>query len=266
MVVSKAPGLQRSDDKHTDRIWFNAASPTGFSMLSPDDLLWLMECWQKTLALIHLALTAGANSERASSDSRASHQTSVYDVRMRSNLALETLCRAAEQRGLNSATICAADLVIRERLPQAAKWCFSDDGAGCLYRAADFLRIRFPAYAWPTAEEQLDFKQGIRELGRLRTKLEVESRSSLELRVPGEGTRGREVIKALFEQKAFDAASRMTAEQITDCAGRCRDANLYKSSIAKLRRDGFIDTKPGKGGGCWLTPAGRQINSELFKR
>ena len=139
---------------NTNSIWFNAESPTGFSKLSPDDLLGLMEYWQKTLASIHLASTDWANSDSASSDSRASHQTSVSVVRKRSNLALETLCLAAEERGLNSATIRAMDLVIRKRLPQAAKWCFSDDRAGCLYRAEDFLRIRFPTYARPTAEEQ----------------------------------------------------------------------------------------------------------------
>lgn len=266
MTVNKTPGSRRSNGKHTNSIWFNAASPTGFSKLSPDDLLWLMECWQKTLALIHLALTAGANSERASSDPRASHQRSVYEVRMRSNLALETLCRAAEQRGLNSATIRAADLVIRKRLPEAAKWCFSDDGAGCLYRAEDFLCIRFPAHARPTADERLEFKQGIRVLDRLETKLEVESRSSLSLRIPREGTREHDVIQVLFEQEAFDAAHRMTAERITHFADRYADANLYKYSIAKLRRDRWIATKPGKGGGCWLTPLGRQMTSELFKR
>lgn len=185
MAVCKTPELKRSSGKHTDRIWPDARSLTGFSMLSPDDLLWLMEFWQKTLALIHLASTEGVNSESAPSDSRAGHKTSVYDVRMRLHLALETLCRAAEQRGLNSATIRAADLVIRKRLPQAAKWCFSDDGAGCLYRAEDFLCIRFPAYARPTVDEQRDFEQGIRELSRLRTKLEGELRTTPALTDPG---------------------------------------------------------------------------------
>lgn len=266
MTVNKTPGSQRSNGKHTNSIWFNAASPTGFSKLSPDDLLWLMDYWQKTLALIHLAETEGASSERASSDSRASHQTSVSVVRMRSYRALKTLCLAAEQRGLNSAKIHKMDLIIRERLPQAAKWCFSDDGAGCLYRAEDFLCIRFPAYARPTGDERRDFKDGIDELYRLRRKLKLESEDYLRLCIPGEETRGREVIQVLFEQKAFDAAHRMTAEQITDCAPRCRDANLFKYSIGTLRRDGWIDTKPGKGGGSWLTPQGRQMTSELFKR
>ena len=235
-------------------------------MLSPDDLLWLMDYWHKALALIHLAETEGANSERASSDSRAGHQTSVNVVRWRLNVAIKTLCLAAEQRGLNSAKIHKMGLIIRERLPQAAKWCFSDDRAGCLYRAEDFLRIRFPAYARPTADERLDFKQGIRELDRLRTKLEFESSTSLSLSIPREGTRGREVIQVLFEQNAVDAASRMTAEMITHFADPHGDANNYKSSIATLRRDGWIDTKPGKGGGSWLTPLGLQMASELFKR
>ena len=266
MLASKTPELKRSNGKHTNNIWLTAASPTGFSKLSPDDLLWFTDYWHNALPLTHLAETEGANSETASSDSRAGHQTSANVVRWRLNVAIKTLCLAAEQRGLNSAKIHKMGLIIRERLPQAAKWCFSDDDLGWLPRAEDFLSIRFPASARPTAEEQQDFKDGVDELNRLRRKLELESEDYLRLCIPGEGTRGREVIQVLFERKAFDAAHRMTAEQITDCAPRCRDANLFKHSIGTLRRDGWIDTKPGKGGGSWLTPLGLQMASELFKR
>ncbi len=266
MLASKTPGLKRSNGKHTNKIRFNAGSATDVSMRSPDDLLWWMECWQKTLALTHGALTAGSNSERASSDSPASHQTSMNVVLKRLNVAIETLCLAAEERGLNSAWIRAADLVIRKRLPRAAKWCFSDDGGGCLYRAEDFLCIRFPAKDRPTAEEQRDFKQGIRELSRLETKLEGESRSALSLRLPREGSRPYYLIQVLFEQEAFDSTSRMTAERIADLADKGSDANWYKYSSAILRRDGWIATKQGRGGGCWLTLKGRQYASERFKR
>lgn len=266
MVVSKTPGLKRSNGKRTNSIWFTATSPAGFSLLSPNELLWFMEYWQKSLALIHPYLPADVNSVFAPWYSCDGDTTSIYQVRMRSNLAIETLCLAAEQRGLNSAKIRAADLVIRKRLPQAAKWCFFENGAGCLHRAEDFLDIRFPSNAQPTADERQDFKQGIRELDRMRTKLEVESQCSLRLCIPRNGTRGYGVIKTLFEQKAFDVPHQMTAEEITGFADPCTDANNYKSPIRKLRCDGLIDTKPGKGGGCWLTLGGRQITSDLFKR
>ena len=37
----------------------------------------------------------------------------------------------------------------------------------------------------------------------------------------------------------------------------------YKEPIASLKKDGFIRTKSGRGGGCWLTTEGRDLANKL---
>ncbi|MEN6408008.1 MAG: hypothetical protein ABFC77_16255, partial [Thermoguttaceae bacterium] len=46
-------------------------------------------------------------------------------------------------------------------------------------------------------------------------------------------------------------------------AGQLSDPNQYKEVIAELKRLGYLDTKEGRGGGCWLTAAGQQRACKL---
>jgi hypothetical protein len=81
---------------------------------------------------------------------------------------------------------------------------------------------------------------------------------------PQLGEREQLVLRVLLEGKAFDSDHRMTTAEIAvKAAGKTTDANQYKEVVAELKRLGYVDTKEGRGGGCWLTEAGRQRAEKL---
>lgn len=73
-----------------------------------------------------------------------------------------------------------------------------------------------------------------------------------------------EILQALELLKAFGCASKQRTTVIARRAeGVEANPEAFKEPIAALRRRGLIDTKAGRGGGCWLTPAGRAIVARL---
>lgn len=76
--------------------------------------------------------------------------------------------------------------------------------------------------------------------------------------------RARLVLQVLLRGEAFDSDHRMrTADIALKAAGKTADPNQYKEVIADLKGRYFIDTKEGRGGGCWLTALGRSRAEKL---
>jgi hypothetical protein len=72
------------------------------------------------------------------------------------------------------------------------------------------------------------------------------------------------ILQTLLIMKATTADARQTTARIVEKAvGRAADPVQFKKDIASLKADGFIDTKSGAGGGCWLTTKGRNVASRL---
>jgi hypothetical protein len=70
--------------------------------------------------------------------------------------------------------------------------------------------------------------------------------------------RQRLALRALLELEAVDRESRRTAQDVaTKAGGRNADAELFKAPLAELVRLGFVASRRGRGGGCWLTDAGK---------
>ena len=80
----------------------------------------------------------------------------------------------------------------------------------------------------------------------------------------GLGERSLLVLKVLLNGKAFDSDHRMrTADIAKRAAGKTADPNQYKKVVADLKGRGYVDTKEGRTGGCWLTAAGRSRAEKL---
>ncbi|MCK4873633.1 MAG: Rrf2 family transcriptional regulator [Phycisphaerales bacterium] len=76
--------------------------------------------------------------------------------------------------------------------------------------------------------------------------------------------RARFVLVAMIELGAVDSDARHSTEAIAIKAlGRSADANALKSVMADLNTRKLIDSKTGRGGGCWLTDSGRQRAEKL---
>lgn len=72
------------------------------------------------------------------------------------------------------------------------------------------------------------------------------------------GERARLALVALLRERAVDSDHRITAEKLAVSAvGATADANQYKAVVVYLKELGYVDTRKGRGGGCWLTPAGK---------
>ena len=70
--------------------------------------------------------------------------------------------------------------------------------------------------------------------------------------------RAQLVLVAMHELDAVDSDRRRPTEKIAVKAlGQSTDANALKSVMADLRNRKLIDSKTGRGGGCWLTESGR---------
>ena len=78
------------------------------------------------------------------------------------------------------------------------------------------------------------------------------------------GERAQLVLTVLLEKEAFDSDHRQTTEDIAVAAvGPDADPNQFKEVIASLRKAGYVGTREGRGGGCWLTELGRQRAEKL---
>ena len=120
-------------------------------------------------------------------------------------------------------------------------------GVVLVYRFADIALKRTNANAKPFAPE---------------------SREEFESGKAGEPLSGRaqDVLLAMLELKAFDADSRQsTAEIAARAMGIDVDANSLKSVISELSTRQLIQTREGRGGGCWLIKNGRLRAEKLSK-
>jgi hypothetical protein len=75
---------------------------------------------------------------------------------------------------------------------------------------------------------------------------------------PALSHRAQSVLKCLLDAKAFDSDHRMTTAQIVMKAwGKKGDPNQFKTVIAGLKKQRYVETHRGRGGGCWLTAIGK---------
>jgi hypothetical protein len=85
--------------------------------------------------------------------------------------------------------------------------------------------------------------------------------------VPALTPKQYEILEAMLDLKATDPARRKTAAEIAKAAeGPQASAETFKRSIADLAHRGLVETKDGRGGGCWLTASGRALADDLKKR
>lgn len=76
--------------------------------------------------------------------------------------------------------------------------------------------------------------------------------------------RARLVLVAMLELDAFDSDRRRPTDEIAVKAlGTDTDPNALKSVMAELKTRRLINSKTGRGGGCWLTDNGRQRAEKL---
>jgi hypothetical protein len=95
-----------------------------------------------------------------------------------------------------------------------------------------------------------------------------ESRETFETDTSGEPLSGRaqDVLVAMSQLKAFDSDSRRsTAEIAARAMGADADANSLKPVISELATRQLIQTREGRGGGCWLIKTGR-LRAEKLSR
>jgi hypothetical protein len=74
--------------------------------------------------------------------------------------------------------------------------------------------------------------------------------------------RAQLALQVLFQQKAFSSDSRMTTAAIV-AEGHGNDPNAFKEVISDLKEAGYVNTKEGRGGGVWLTKAGKRRAGKL---
>ncbi len=76
--------------------------------------------------------------------------------------------------------------------------------------------------------------------------------------------RAQIILVAMLEMDAFDSDSRRSTEEIAAKGlGGHADANAHKGVMAELKTCQLVESKTGRGGGCWLTAAGRARTEKL---
>jgi hypothetical protein len=73
----------------------------------------------------------------------------------------------------------------------------------------------------------------------------------------------RNALEALDDLKAYSSDTRADASRVAKSVYGTADANLVAHSIAELKNMRLVETKQGRGGGCWLTPEGRALISSV---
>jgi hypothetical protein len=86
--------------------------------------------------------------------------------------------------------------------------------------------------------------------------------------IDGLGDRQLDVLRTLYDKKAFDRGRRLTTQQIADEVTYKEPTAIenYKVPISRLHHSGFVDTKGGRGGGCWLTAKGIEVAKRIIER
>jgi DNA-binding IscR family transcriptional regulator len=78
------------------------------------------------------------------------------------------------------------------------------------------------------------------------------------------GERAQMVLIAMSEMGLVDSDHRRSTEDIAAKAlGSGADANSLKNVMLELKTLQMIDSKTGRGGGCWLTEKGRDRAEKL---
>ncbi len=146
-----------------------------------------------------------------------------------------------------------------------------DEGRLRSYWKEDVLRILLKAYAssFPRRSDDpwlaaIDNVAACRLLARLTTKdgksLPVPASSEHEeqpvaLQLPG---RERSVLVKMLDLQVFDFYSRKSTGEIVNLMSTDPGApESYKEVVSSLRVKNLIETKGGRGNGCWLTSKGR---------
>jgi hypothetical protein len=75
--------------------------------------------------------------------------------------------------------------------------------------------------------------------------------------------RAQHVLLAMLELNAIDSDRRRSTETVSRKALGGTDANALKSVMVELKTRRLINSKTGRGGGCWLTDNGRQRAEKL---
>ena len=76
-----------------------------------------------------------------------------------------------------------------------------------------------------------------------------------------------DILEAMYNLKATDPARRKTTDEIAKAAeGPDAAPEGFKRPIADLVRRRLAAAKTGRGGGCWLTCAGRSLAEDIQKR
>lgn len=69
-----------------------------------------------------------------------------------------------------------------------------------------------------------------------------------------------DILQAMLQAKATDPARRKTADEIAELAeGRGADGQSFKRPLKDLVNRGLVASKEGRGGGSWLTDAGKAL-------
>lgn len=75
------------------------------------------------------------------------------------------------------------------------------------------------------------------------------------------------ILQTLFEATAFNSDRRINTDEIAERAeGPGTNPAGFKEPVADLHSKGFIKTKTGRGGGCWLSQKGLQRAEEITKQ
>ncbi len=77
----------------------------------------------------------------------------------------------------------------------------------------------------------------------------------------------QEILVALFEMNSFDSDNRKNTQEIADRSeGKGAASESYKQPVSALVDAGLLESKKGRGGGLWLTPAGRERATRLTRK
>jgi hypothetical protein len=125
------------------------------------------------------------------------------------------------------------------------------------------------------AEIQPRFPQG-REPGKIHATVGSNQRkkkkvTSAEERIdsklsPALSNRQYDLLEALYRMNAFHADAKQTTLDVAQKAeGPEVNPEAFKEPIAELKRLKYVDTKEGRGGGCWLTSSGRRLIKKIRK-
>lgn len=83
----------------------------------------------------------------------------------------------------------------------------------------------------------------------------------------GPNRRQREILQAMLELEAFDGDSCRTIPEIAVKAeGTYAKAEAFKIPMSQLNKAGYVESRRGRDGGCWLTQVGRGFAEEQAKR